>query len=533
MADWRIESGCYRASYPVEFPPKAYFVYRANQNMTGRDILPCVQNCIGSLNEVSSNDVIVIGDEANSNYVLAGALTAFRSETIFRAIRRGNHFTEIQVEQPSIKPGEEPEEIMILKGSNWQEMLFQYADAAAAKCGVPKIAAEKNLTGYCTWYYYYKDVTGQDLLDNIKALAENRSVYAGEYLQIDDGYQSLQGDWLERDKDWPFTLESAAAKIIENGMKPGIWLMPFVASTASNVYKQHKDWFVKDAITGEPVIQQGWTPPPDHEWCCLDATVPAVREHIANVFKAFNKMGYVYFKLDGLGFGLVDGVRQDANATPVSAYRLLLKAIREAVPDCMILACSEPFLPSLGYFDNARASCDTSRYFTTGPKNMNTDSIGCNIKHAAMDTLSNFWKIDRWYRMDPDSLMARQNNAFYTFGEARISVLTGIITGVCLTSDKLDVIAPERLRLLGLAQDVRMRNAKPFKICVNQWPMFYEGTVDGKRAVAVLNYSEEPLECVFKELDLPQNCHEIFADAIYKNGATIPPHDAALFVVGD
>ena len=55
--------------------------------------------------------------------------------------------------------------------------------------------------------------------------------------------------------------------------------------------------------------------------------------------------------------------------------------------------------------------------------------------------MNNFWRFDRWFRMDPDSLMARQDNAFYTAGEARISVLTGIMTGVCLTSDNLATIS--------------------------------------------------------------------------------------------
>ena len=60
----------------------------------------------------------------------------------------------------------------------------------------------------------------------------------------------------------------------------------------------------------------------------------------------------------------------------------------------------------------------------------------------------NWWMFDRWFRADPDTVMARQDNALYTLGEARISTLAAILTGVSITSDHLGTIAPERYRLL-------------------------------------------------------------------------------------
>ncbi|MBQ7650688.1 MAG: alpha-galactosidase [Victivallales bacterium] len=528
MTNWNETPSCYRASLPVSFSNSAYFIYRAWAYMGARDTMPGVLFKVSSDGEVASNDVIVIGEEGN--YLLAGALSAFRSITILRAVWRGGHFSEIQVEQPGIRPGEEPEEMIVLKGADWRDLLFQYADAAARKCGRTPLDTAKNMTGYCTWYYYYKDVKGQNLLDNIEALAKNRSPYAAEYVQIDDGYQKMQGDWFERNDSWPFTLQSAAEKIISSGMKPGIWLMPFVASTASIVYKEHPDWFVQDATTGKPAERQGWSPAPDDKWCCLDATNPEVIVHIQNVFKTFRSMGYSYFKLDGLNYGLTDGLRMDRNATSVSAFRTLVKAIKEAVPDSLLMACGGNYLVCLGLFDNARASCDTSRYYETSPyPNQNYPVMDCSIGNAAHLTMNNFWRFDRWFRMDPDSLMARQDNAFYTAGEARISVLTGIMTGVCLTSDNLATISPERNRLLGAAQKYRLRDAKPFNYTLGQWPQFFEGTIDGKRGVAVFNDSEKTMYCDFAKLGLPEHCAELLTDATFSFGTELPPHDAALF----
>jgi len=531
MKEWFWYQGgdCRKGGIKVDFLSQAIFVYRAEENMSSLDPLPCVRYLTRD-GEISSAGVIVIGDEKNSKYLLAGAVTAFRSPSYLRVLRRGGRFTGIEVDQPQIKPDEKPEEMIVLEGSDWRELLFRYADVTAQKMGARPVSTEKNATGYCTWYYYYKDVSGQDLLDNVKALAENRSVYAAEYVQIDDGYQDKQGDWLTPDSKWPFTLESAAEKIMAGGMKPGIWLMPFVISTASRIYKEHPDWVVMDPVSGGPMIQNGWTEG-ESEWCCLDSTIPEVCEHIASVFKEFWKKGYVYFKLDGLSFGLANGIRRDPAVTAAEAFRKLCKVIREAVPDALIMACSEPIQLCIGYFDNVRASCDTSRYYAWPRKqNENSPLNPCDIVTAAHLTMANFWRFDRWFRFDPDSLMARQDNAYYTEGEARFSVLTGICTGVSLTSDRLDTISAERLALLGKAQDYRLRGAKPLRWTMNQWPQFFEGTVNGERAIAVFNDSETELVCDFASLGLPERCEEVLTEAVYKKVRKLPPHDAALFI---
>ncbi len=529
---WSQDSTHYRASLAVDFPPAAGFVYRAWGNMGARDPMPCVLGISAAAGEIASDDVIVIGDPDAKRYLLAGAVTAFRSQTFFRVLRRGGRFTAIEVDQPEIQAGETPEEVIVLEGDDWRELLFQYAETAAKRMNVPAFDTTRNMTGYCTWYYYYKEVTGQDFLDNLEALAANREPFAAEYVQIDDGYQKRQGDWLELDESWHFTLKEAADRIKAKGMKPGIWLMPFVASTASKVFQEHPDWFVRDK-NGEPVRRRGWTPPPEQEWCCLDGTNPEVQAHIAGVFRAMHDMGYEYFKLDGLGYGMTAGARYDRNATTVSAFRQLLRTIRETVPDCLLMACSEPFMPCLGFFDNARVSCDTSRYFSLeGSPNRNFPQLGADILNAAHQTLANFWKYDRWFRCDPDTLMARQDNAFYTLGEAKISVLTGVLSGISITSDRLDTIAPDRLRLLGVAQKFRMRNARPFRWIPGQWPIFFEGTIDDQRAVAVFNDSEAELPCNFEPLGLPQQCTEILSGAKGSGEMTLPPHDAALFIGG-
>ncbi len=524
------ETACHRAYLPLDLPPEADFAYRNNNNMVahlqGSNVFPA-----RAFNgDYPSQDMLVVGDIYSGRFILVGALTAFRSLTYLTLHKRGK-FTGITIEQPHIKPGETPEEILILEGSSWQELMIAYADAAAAKMGVPEILATKNFTGYCTWYYYYAGVSEVNLRENIVALAERRSRYAAEYVQIDDGYQPFQGDWLEQRADWPTPLREVAADITARGMKPGIWTIPLMASTVSRVFREHNDWFVRDE-TGAPTLIRGWSAPPDTHWGCLDATQPEVLEHLANVFRTFRSHGFSYFKMDGLGLGLMEGVRCDPNATPVSAYRAALQTIRDAVPDALLLGCGAPFMPSLGLVDHCRVSYDTAHYYEKPrPADANGDDLfGPGIKTAMHVLMSHWWKFDRWFRADPDALMARQDNARYTYGEAKMSVLTGIITGICTTSDNFRTIDENRLALLERAAKYRLRDARPFEWKTGCWPQVFTGRLDdGRRAAAIFNDCDHEMTYEFTAYGLPEQCEELLdAPSVRKLKIILPPHDAAL-----
>ena len=526
---WKTDVDCFRAAIPISLPPGDGFIYTTINNMATYNSTPHATAWGGWNEDCFSHDVIVCGNEAKKVYILVGALTCRRSYTFLTARYRDRRLVEVEVQQPYIKKGEEPEDVVMLEGNDWRELLCHYADLAASAMNVKPIAAEKNMTGYCTWYYYYKDVTQAHLLENVEALAKNRSVFAAEYVQIDDGYQTLQGDWLDRHENWPVPLDVTAEKITDSGMKAGIWIMPFVASTSSKVFQKHPDWFVKDEH-GEILTHTGWTPPPDHLWACLDTTQDEVCEHLVHIFKTFREMGYRYIKMDGLNYGLFEGVRSDRNATPISAYRKGLQVIRDAVPDCLLMACTAPFMASMGLVDNIRVSNDTSRDYMTGEKTRNHPFFSCSIAAAVRLSLSHFWKFDRWFRCDPDALMARQDNAFYTRGEAKMSILSGILTGISITSDNLATIAPDRLALLGKAQDLRMRNARPVlkQGTFLEWPSVFEGTIDGVRAVAVMNETSSPVKYFFSELGLPEECIDLLEDKNYTHEIELAPHDAVL-----
>lgn len=530
---WRKPQPCYQAVLSLNLPPEAAFMYRSANNMVPLASSSSLFAPPAFDGEYFSEDVIVVGDENSKQFVLAGALTAFRSLSYFSLVKRGR-FHSILLKQPNIRPDEEPEKVVVLTGDDWRLLLQRYADLSARAMQVAPIRAAENVTGYCTWYYYYADVTERDLLDNLAALGDEqkRAEYPAQYVQIDDGYQTFQGDWLDQDSSWPTPLAEIGKRIRGAGMTGGIWLMPFLASSASRIFREHPDWFVQD-IRNQPLVFNGWSPPPDNYWACLDATQPQVQAHLQNVFRTFRNWGFTLFKLDGLGFALPDGRRRDPDSTPVSAFRQGMQAIREAVPDCTLLGCGAPFMPCLGFVDHCRVSPDTARCWEPQhqPNNSVVNTGAPSIVNALHSTLTNWWMIDRWFRADPDVLMARQDNAFYTVGEARLSVLTGILTGISVTSDNLNTIAPDRLALLKKAVHFRLHEPCPHQWKPDSWPQVFLGTCRGRRAAAIFNDSNEAMQYSLAELGFAHTANEVLQDLGRIAGTlTLPPHDAALLI---
>jgi alpha-galactosidase len=335
-------------------------------------------------------------------------------------------------------------------------------------------------------------------------------------MQIDDGYQPYQGDWLERSKQWPESLEIVSAQISISGMIPGIWFMPFVASTASRVFRTHPDWFVCQP-DGKPALVQGWSPAPNHLWGFLDMTREEVREHIQNVCKTFYSWGFRYFKLDGLSFGLYPGCYHDRSASGVSAFRLGLKCIREALPNATILACSPVYLACLGYADHCRCGNDTKADWSM-------------LNSAVHASLSRWWFFDRWFRADPDVLIVRHDRSTLTEGERRISTLAAILSGVAFTSDRYDLLTEKERELLNLGLNLHMTDLFPQKWDYRKWDTIFTGKLNGHRALAVINDSVDEMEISLDEFGFSHCISELLHPKRTCSGIIrIPPHDAMLF----
>ena len=62
---------------------------------------------------------------------------------MLRAVFEQRRLVAFEVWQPEIKAGEKPEEMVVLEGEDWRQLLCDYADITAKKMGVPPSTAKR------------------------------------------------------------------------------------------------------------------------------------------------------------------------------------------------------------------------------------------------------------------------------------------------------------------------------------------------------------------------------------------------------
>ena len=520
MNEFLRKPGCYVRTMPVEgMPARSWWIVRNGSGCVERGTgEPPFLGVSEPNGERTSDDVLVVGCPEERRWLLVGAVTCRRSPTYLTAVYRSRTLREIRVVQPDLREGDQPEEVVAWRGDDWRALLRRYGELCAERMGARPPAREPP-AGWCSWYCHGADVSELDILAAADALAARRADFPARVVQIDSGYQRRDGDWTgPLAAGWPSPLRETAAAIRARGLEAGLWTAPFHADPESDLFRAHPDWFVRGA-DGAPLLVRGFTAP---LWATLDASRLEVRAHLAETFRTLRAWGFSYFKLDALGFAIPDGVFADPAATPVSALRAGLAAIRDAVPDAWILGCGAHHLATLGLVDANRMGCDTAA--GSVPK----------IEHAALQTLAKFWTFDRWFAPDPDVVVVRDG---VPDGAARISALAAILTGHPISGDRVETLPPARLALLGRAAALRVRGVRPAPgVEPARWPRLYAGELaDGRPAAAVLNDRDEPFDVDLDALDgfapgapIDELLHPL--GRLPGRTLRVPPHDAALLV---
>ena len=268
--------------------------------------------------------------------------------------------------------------------------LAAWADQFAARARVGPVPSLP--TVWCTWYQYFIAVREEDVLENLAAI-DQLDLDVG-VIQIDDGYETEIGDWLERSPRFPTPLAELANRIRATGRRAGIWTAPLLVGERSRLAAEHPDWLVRGTSAG-----RNW----GQDLAALDVTHPDAAAHLQKVFRTFSEWGFDYFKVDFLYAAALEGVRW-ADATGIAAYREALRLIREAVgPAATLLGCGAPILPSVGLVDAMRVSPDTGPQFEPHDADLSQPSQLA----AVLTGRARAFQHARFWVNDPDCLIVR------------------------------------------------------------------------------------------------------------------------------
>lgn len=286
----------------------------------------------------------------------------------------------------------------------------------------------KRIVGYTSWYNHYQNISEDILKEELDSILDN-DVF--EVAQIDDGFEMFVGDWLGIDKSkFPNGLKPIVDKIHSRNKLAGIWLAPFAAETNSKLFKNHKDWLIKDE--NDRPLKAG------HSWSGfygLDMCNSEVIEYVDKVLDYYINLGFDLFKLDFIYAGCL---LNNEDMSRSKMCRKTLEHIREKLKGKLILGCGVNLYNGYGLFDYCRTSNDVSLDFDDKfyMKYLHRERI--STKNAIFTNIYRSMLDGFVFGVDPDVFLLRDDNIKLSDKQKEaLLTINGMLGSVLFTSDNI------------------------------------------------------------------------------------------------
>lgn len=403
----------------------------------------------------SSDMFALMGHRESRHAVLTGALSEQRA------------FASIEGYLDKLSPGlrvlEHGDRILLEPGESFEtdwfclqfvdcrdgDPLREYLAAVARENGVRP--ARQAPVGWSSWYYHFGQVSPSDLMHAAEWIEANREQIPLNILQLDDGYQSEVGDWLQPNSRFANSLAGTAASIDNRELEPGLWMAPLAARPGSRVVRDHPDWLLRSRAGTPSNAGYNW----DAFSVGLDPTCPGVIDHMQMAVRsAVEKWGFRYLKLDFLYSGALKARRADRKTTRAGALRKAFEAIRLAAGDeTFLLGCGSPLGPAIGIFDSMRIGPDVAPRWRPSYRGIRAwfgrEPSLPSARNAIRNTLTRAHFNRRWWINDPDCVILRASDTHLSSSEVEaLATVVSMSGGSLIDSDHLPSLSPERLELL-------------------------------------------------------------------------------------
>ncbi|MGI6348811.1 MAG: hypothetical protein GX245_01950 [Eubacteriaceae bacterium] len=177
-------------------------------------------------------------------------------------------------------------------------------------------------------------------------VGENESAKLGDFDQ-------------ETSKAFPEGMKAVADLIKENGMRPGLWIAPFVAEKKSKLYKEHPEWFLKKwfnlSVTG------GYHSGKNSRYYVLDIYREDVQSYVQNIFKTvLYEWGFEVVHVD-----LLHAVALEARIDKTRAEIMgdVVAFIQKLCRDRVVIPASVPMSSALGQYSYCKVTADNGPFW--------------------------------------------------------------------------------------------------------------------------------------------------------------------------
>lgn len=390
------------------------------------------------------SEAAMVCDKSGSGFLIGptGPPEAFGTVEI----RQGKVKAYSQMDGVLVRPGESRKgEQLVLAFGTPRETTGLWTKWVAATHGAR--LDKGSIYGWCSWYDRTTKIDEAHVRDVLKTLADNPNVFGKGILQIDDGYQIMDGDW-RGNKKFPSGMAKLAADIRAKGWTPGVWFAPLMINPEHPWMKENPEAIQKNAKGISSFMNPNPFHPDGANWIVPDH--PESKKFLFNIIKDARDRGYGYIKIDFNGIG---SSFHDPTKTRLQIFRELYTLYREAAgEDMYILSClGSPTRGVIGYVDAARV----------GP-----DSHPAHF-HKCLHSVLRFQIYDNvWWQNDPDvsylakELPSRVVGKTQTEGLWRTwhNIVT-LVGGTAMTSEPLNT--PDAREAWRMAEIMRPASAEP------------------------------------------------------------------------
>lgn len=298
--------------------------------------------------------------------------------------------------------------------------------------------------GYTSWYLHYQNISEEKMETALKAIGPEHF----DLFQIDDGYETFVGDWLDIDPaKFPNGLAPMVEKIHAKGLKAGIWLAPFVCEIKSRLYAEHPDWIFK--VNGQPVYAgSNWSGD-----VVLDLRNRQVQDYLKTCLEYYKNLGFDFFKLD---FLYAAAMITSGGYTRAQIMRKSMEALRQILSDRHILGCGVPLSSAFNLVDYCRVGPDVSLKFDDVfyMRAMHRERI--STKTTLQNTIYRSCMDGSVFRCDPDVFLLRDDNNYLSKEQREALLMINNLCGaVFMTSDNVGQYDEEKRALLSAAEKLR------------------------------------------------------------------------------
>ena len=242
---------------------------------------------------------------------------------------------------------------------------------AAIMGKVNKARINSIVNGWCNWFFTYEHITEDEVVSNAEFASRILKPYGMEYMQIDEGYQQWHGEWDGNDR-FPHGMKWLADRIHSYGLKPGLWIAPYVISEPTEIFQKHKEWLIKNPdgslkrVGPWPDENTDWAKNENPKRYGLDITHPDAADWMYNLFDKVSKQwGYEMIKIDFVDWSLLSAHHYfDPSVSRAMAYRRGFEIMRKAIGnECHLQDCG-PGPISVGLADSMRIELDQNYGYT-------------------------------------------------------------------------------------------------------------------------------------------------------------------------